>query len=136
MTGVTVPSAARMLLDRSRASLLEALAAGTIADRHSFAYLAARHARNVVIDVRGNGGSAFAWHEMRRVAPELAPWASRFDGIWNGRLRHGRGWSCTQREADDLLRDAEAFHHVVEESLGLPWRGVLPGVLPACGGGA
>jgi hypothetical protein len=44
----------------------------------------------------------------------------------------GRGDAITAREADDLLRDAEAFHHVVEASFGLPHQQVLPGAFPTC----
>jgi len=36
----------------------------------------------------------------------------------------------TAREADDLLRDAEAFQHAVEVVLGLPQQQVLPAALP------
>jgi hypothetical protein len=43
-----------------------------------------------------------------------------------------RGDAITAREADDLLRDAEAFHHLVEASFGLPYQQVLPGALPTC----
>ena len=42
----------------------------------------------------------------------------------------GRGDVISSRDADDLLRDAEAFHHVVEAALGLPYQQVLPGGLP------
>ena len=37
------------------------------------------------------------------------------------------------READDLLRDAEAFMLVVNGLLGLPQDRVLPDALPSCG---
>ena len=36
------------------------------------------------------------------------------------------------KSADDLLRDSETFHHVVETVLGLPQQPVLPGSLPTC----
>ena len=47
-------------------------------------------------------------------------------------IEAGRTDVVRAREADDLLRDAEAFHHLVESSLGLPYQQVLPLTLPSC----
>jgi hypothetical protein len=72
---------------------------------------------------------------LPRVAPELDEWAAFFAATASRRaaVEAGRGDAIGSRDADDLLRDAEAFHHVVEAALGLPYQQVLPGALPACG---
>lgn len=132
-----VPTAARMLLDRSRAALLDALAARSAAERYMHAHLAALRAAAVVLTVRSRPGSLTAplsvWVKLPRVAPELGDWASFFAATGERRalIEAGRPEVVTAREADDLLRDAEAFHHLVESSLGLPFQRVLPGTLPA-----
>ncbi|HET9657235.1 MAG TPA: SAV_6107 family HEPN domain-containing protein [Kineosporiaceae bacterium] len=133
-----VSTAARMLLDRSRAGLLQACAARTCGERYVAAHLAALRAAAAVLAVRGRpsvrGGPRSVWEVLPRVSPELTEWAAFFAATASRRaaVEAGRGEIITAREADDLLRDAEAFHHVVESSLGLPHQSVLPGALPSC----
>jgi hypothetical protein len=133
-----VSTAARMLLDRSRAGLLQACAARTCSERYVAAHLAALRAAAAVLAVRGRpsvrGGPRSVWEVLPRVSPELTEWAAFFAATASRRaaVEAGRGEIITAREADDLLRDAEAFHHVVESSLGLPHQPVLPGALPSC----
>ncbi|MEJ2577797.1 MAG: SAV_6107 family HEPN domain-containing protein [Kineosporiaceae bacterium] len=133
-----VSPAARMLLDRSRTGLLQACVARTSGERYVAAHLAALRAAAAVLAVRGRpgsrGGPRSVWEILPRVAPELGEWATFFAATASRRaaVEAGRGGSITTREADDLLRDVESFHHVIESLLGLPAQPLLPDALPAC----
>jgi hypothetical protein len=133
-----VSVAARMLLERSRAGLLQACDARSPGERYVTAHLAALRAAAAVLAVRsrpgGRGGPRSVWEVMPRIAPELGEWASFFASTASKRaaVEAGRSNVVSAREADDLLRDAEAFHHLVESSLGLPYQQVLPLSLPSC----
>ena len=130
--------AARVLLDRSRAGLLHAAAARTCSERYLAAHMAALRAAAAVLAVKGRpgsrGGPRSVWEVLPRIAPEMGEWAAFFAATASRRaaVEAGRGDAITAREADDLLRDAEAFHHLVEASFGLPYQQVLPGALPTC----
>jgi hypothetical protein len=134
-----VSPAARMLLDRSSTGLLQACAARSPGERYVAAHLSALRAAAAVLAVRGRpssrGGPRSVWEVLPRVAPELEEWAAFFAATASRRaaVEAGRGDVISPRDADDLLRDAESFHHVVEATLGLPFQPVLPGALPACG---
>jgi hypothetical protein len=133
-----VSVAARVLLERSRAGLLQACAARSCGERYVAAHLAALRAGAAVLAVRGRAttrsGPRSVWDILPRVAPELTEWSAFFAATAPRRaaVEAGRGEVITARDADDLLRDAESFHHVVEASLGLPYQPVLPGALPSC----
>jgi hypothetical protein len=133
-----VSAAARMLLDRSSAGLLQACAARSPGERYVAAHLSALRAAAAVLAVRGRassrGGPRSVWEVLPRIAPEMGEWAAFFAATASRRsaVEAGRGEVITARDADDLLRDAEAFHRVVEASLGLPQQQVLPGSLPDC----
>ena len=133
-----VSPAARMLLDRSSAGLLQACAARSAGERYVAAHLSALRAAAAVLAVRGRptsrGGPRSVWEVLARIAPEFEDWAAFFAATASRRaaVEAGRGEVITPRDADDLLRDAEAFHHVVETALGLPFQQVLPGALPTC----
>lgn len=133
-----VSVAARMLLERSRTGLLQACAARSCGERYVAAHLAALRAGAAVLAVRGRattrGGPRSVWDVLPRVAPELTEWAAFFAATASRRaaVEAGRGEAISARDADDLLRDAETFHHVVETTLGLPYQPVLPGALPTC----
>jgi hypothetical protein len=62
-----------------------------------------------------------AWVLLAEVAPELAEWASFFAAGASKRAaaEAGSTRAVTEREADDLVRDADRFLAVVEQSLGL-----------------
>ena len=138
LTRPPLSPAARVLLDRSRAGLLHAAAARTCSERYIAAHMAALRAAAAVLAVKGRpgsrGGPRSVWEVLPRIAPEMGEWASFFAATASRRaaVEAGRGDAITAREADDLLRDAEAFHHVVEASFGLPYQQVLPGALPTC----
>ncbi len=129
--------AALALLDRSSAGLLQACAARTAAERYVTAHLAALRSAAAVLAVRGRsgrGGPRSVWDLVPRVAPELTEWAAFFAATAARRaaVEAGRSDAVTPREADDLLRDAEAFQHAVEAALGLPQYPVLPDAIPYC----
>lgn len=131
-----VPASALTLLDRSSAGLLQACAARTAGERYVAAHLAALRSAAAVLAVRGRssrGGPRSVWELVPKVAPELAEWASFFEATAGRRaaIESGRA-IATPREADDLVRDAESFQHVVEGILGLPQHQVLPDALPSC----
>ena len=134
-----IPAAATILLDRSRSGLLQAAAARSAGERFVGSHLAALRAAAAVLAVRGRpsarGGPRSVWEVLPRVAPELGEWAAFFATTASVRaaVEAGRGDAVTARQADDLLRDAENFHHVVEAVLGLPHQDILPVALPACG---
>ena len=139
LTRPPLSPAARVLLDRSRAGLLHAAAARTCSERYLAAHMAALRAAAAMLAVRNRTGSArggprSVWEVLPRVAPEMGEWAAFFAATASRRaaVEAGRGDVITAREADDLLRDAEAFHHLVEASFGLPYQQVLPGAFPAC----
>lgn len=133
------PTAAIILLDRSRTGLLQAAAARSAGERFVGSHLAALRAAAAVLAVRGRpasrGGPRSVWEILPRVAPELREWAAFFAATASVRaaVEAGRGDAVSARQADDLLRDAENFHHVVESVLGLPHQDILPVALPACG---
>ena len=68
------------------------------------------------------------WEVLPTVAPELGEWASFFDAgaARRAAVEAGRDDAVSSREADDLVRDGEAFLAVVEGVLGLPRHAVLP----------
>jgi len=139
VTRPPVPAAARMLMDRSSTGLLQACTARSAGERYVAAHLAALRAAAAVLAARGRpttrGGPRSVWEVLPRTAPELTEWAAFFAATASRRaaIEAGRGDVITAADADDLLRDAETFHHVVEGVLGLPFQPVLPGALPACG---
>lgn len=67
-----------------------------------------------------NGRRQNAWRMLAEVAPELAEWAAFFAATEPKRdaIRAGATSIVSEREADDLVRDAEAFLRVVERAVG------------------
>ncbi len=120
------PAAALELLDRSRDGLASARVAETPGDRYVAAHLAALRAAAAVLAVRGRprrtGGALNVWQVLPRVAPELGEWAAFFAAGAPRRaaVEAGRADVVTARDADDLLRDAESFAHLVAELMGVP----------------
>ena len=74
-----------------------------------------------------------AWVLLTEVAPELAEWATFFSAgaAKRAAAEAGSRRAVTERETDDLVRDADRFLAVVEQSLGLVPHAVGAGtVLP------
>lgn len=134
-----VPSSAILLIERARAGLVQACGARSAAERYVAAHLSALRVAAAVLAVRGRpgirGGPRSVWQVLPRVAPELGEWAAFFASTASRRaaIEAGRVEVISTRDADDLLRDAAAFHDLVESMLGLPHENVLPLALPVCG---
>jgi hypothetical protein len=62
-----------------------------------------------------------AWVLLAEVAPELTEWATFFaaGAAKRAAAEAGSTRAVTEREADDLVRDADRFLAVVEQALGL-----------------
>lgn len=121
------------LLALSRRGLVEACTASTPAERYATAHLAALRAAAAVLACRARpaGGRrsrpTSAWVLLADVAPELGEWAAFFAAGARKRAAAEAGLpsAVTEREADDLVRDAESFLDVVEPMLGVPGRQLL-----------
>ncbi|GAA2037965.1 hypothetical protein GCM10009756_33390 [Pseudokineococcus marinus] len=118
-------AAAAVRLARARDGLGAARAAGSPGERYVAAHLAALRSADAVLAVRGRprrGAVLGVWQVLPRVCPELAEWALLFAAGAPRRaaVEAGRTGVVSARDADDLLRDAEAFTGVVADVLGLP----------------
>lgn len=86
----------------------------TVADR---ALEAATCAAQAFAHVRGLKGRVPVWEALTTLpgrVPEWAPWFANQNAKPRG--------SFSEREARDLRADAEAFLHLVESHLGIPFR--------------
>jgi len=127
------------LLDRSRASLLEACRTGDAGERYVEAHLGALRAAAALLAARslpGSGGAPGSgrtlrtsttrsrprsvWELLPRVAPELTEWSAFFAASARRRAAVERGGLIVARESDDLLRQAENFLEIIQGLLGLP----------------
>src|SRR5438067_4172947 len=130
---VTVSPPALRLLATSRAALREAQRAESAPERFATAHLAALRAAAAVLAARARPDDArarrptSAWVLLTSVAPELGEWARYFAAGADKRAAAlaGLRTAVTAREADDLLRDAHTFLHLVETTLGLMPQPVL-----------
>jgi hypothetical protein len=94
--------------------------------RYPLAYLAALRAAAAVLAVRTmprprRGSTRNAWQLLSVVAPELAEWAAYFASCSDTRAAAEAGIArlVGQRDADDLLRQAEQFVALVGQVLPL-----------------
>ncbi|CAA9324924.1 MAG: FIG01122694: hypothetical protein [uncultured Frankineae bacterium] len=136
MTTVPAGSTSRLpasiLLALARRGLVEACEAATAGERYAAAHLAALRVAAAVLACRARPAGdptaarrtrpTSAWVLLAAVAPELGEWATFFAAGAGKRAAAEAGLpsAVTPREADDLVRDVEAFLVVVEGSLGLP----------------
>jgi hypothetical protein len=128
-----IPAAADALLVAARQGLAEAQEAGVPRERYSLAHLSALRAAAAVLAARARPASGrrsrptSAWRLLIGVAPELGEWAEFFAASATKRAAAEAGRPVvSQREADDLLRDADRFLAAVEATLGLTARLPLP----------
>ena len=114
------------LLRSARRSLTEASIATTPCERYAAAHLAALRAAAAVIAARGRSSSKrprvrSVWVVLPQVAVEFAEWAEFFAAGSRKRAAAESGVRCVSpREADDLVRDADAFVARVAQFLGVP----------------
>jgi hypothetical protein len=120
-----LPAAAAQLLDQAHRALVEAGNSVDPRQRYATAHLAALRGAAAVLAARtrpegGRGRPRSAWVLLGQVAPELGEWATFFAAGAGKRAAAEAGLShaVTEREADDLVRDAGAFLAVVLGRLG------------------
>jgi hypothetical protein len=114
--GVPPGRAAIGLLRQAAAGIAEAHGDEDPLRRYPAAYLAALRAGAAVLAVRARprprrGVGRGVWQLLADVAPELAEWAAFFASCSDTRAAAEAGIArlVGQREADDLLRQAEQF---------------------------
>lgn len=108
-------SSARTLLLAARRGLVEAVATPTANERYTAATVVALRAATAVLAVRARPcqvrrGPRGVWALLAEVAPELSEWADFFTTVAGIRAALDTELvSVTGRQADDLVREAEAF---------------------------
>lgn len=139
----TLPATTHNYLLRSAQSLSEAVAAGDVATRYACAHVAALRAAAALLSARARPtgtrrrAQKNAWVLLAEVAPEMGEWATFFaaGAAKRAAAEAGSSRAVSEREADDLVRDADRFLALVEQSLGLaPHAGIrVPTVGRAAG---
>ena len=127
MNPYALPATTHSYLARAAESLSEAIAATDVPTRYACAHVAALRAAAALLAARAHPEPARrrpqrnAWVLLAEVAPELAEWARFFaaGAAKRAAAEAGSRRAVTEREADDLVRDADRFLAVVERSLGL-----------------
>jgi hypothetical protein len=128
ITSFDLPAASHSYLERAAASLREAMTTSDIPFRYACAHVAALRATAALLAARATpavgprrGRQKNAWVLLAEVAPELAEWAAFFSAgaAKRAAAEAGSQRAVTEREADDLVRDADRFLGLVEESLGM-----------------
>jgi hypothetical protein len=131
MTGpFSLPATTHSYLARAAESLQEAVVASDVPSRYACAHVAALRAAAALLAARarpaGSPGARRrpqknAWVLLAEVAPELTEWATFFaaGAAKRAAAEAGSTRAVTEREADDLVRDADRFLSVVEQALGL-----------------
>ncbi len=134
-----LPAATHAYLERAAASLREAATTPEVCLRYAQAHVAALRAAAALLAARADPLGApsrrqkNAWVLLAEVAPELGEWAAFFaaGAAKRAAAEAGSRRAVTEREADDLVRDADRFLALVEEALGLTRHPSLPEHLPA-----
>src|SRR5664279_1890652 len=137
-----LPAATHAYLERAARSLREAITSSEVPQRYACAHVAALRATAALLAARatpasgparrGRAPQKNAWVLLAEVAPEFAEWAGFFSAGATKRAaaEAGSRRAVTEREADDLVRDADRFLGLVEQSLGLarhvPFQEQLP----------
>ena len=139
-----LPAATHAYLERAASSLRDAITCSEVPRRYACAHvaalrtaaalLAARATPTLGQPLRGRAAQKNAWVLLTEVAPELSEWAAFFSAgaAKRAAAEAGSQRAVTEREADDLVRDADRFLGVVEESLGLTKHVPFQEELPSC----
>jgi hypothetical protein len=123
-----LPAATHSYLERAAASLREAMTTQEVPLRYACAHVSALRATAALLAARANpvptprrGRQKNAWVLLAEVAPEFGEWAAFFSAgaAKRAAAEAGSTRAVTEREADDLVRDADRFLGLVEESLGM-----------------
>ncbi len=121
---------ARELLGSAARGLLEAYATPEPSRRYATAHLSALRAAAAVLAARAHpvrqGRIRSVWVLLPSVAPQLHEWAGFFAANAAKRAAADAGLPVvSQREADDLVRDAETFLMQVAAMLGVDQQVIL-----------
>jgi len=126
------PRSAQSLLDAAERCLADAARAGDPPERYVAAHLAALRAAAAVLAARARPADhavrarrpTSVWVLLAVLAPELGEWATFFAAGAAKRQAAEAGvrTAIGQREADDLMRDAETFIATVRSVVGSPWQ--------------
>ncbi|HET6627308.1 MAG TPA: SAV_6107 family HEPN domain-containing protein [Nocardioidaceae bacterium] len=125
-----LPAATHSYLERAADSLREAITNSEVTLRYACAHVSALRATAALLAARahpvsgakrGRSQQKNAWILLAEVAPELSEWAAFFaaGAAKRAAAEAGSSRAVTEREADDLVRDADRFLGLVEQSLGL-----------------
>lgn len=122
-----LPATAHAYLERSADSLRAAMTSGQSCERYALAHVSALQATAAVLAVRARPATRRgrrqrnAWVLLAQVAPEFTEWAQFFaaGAAKRAAAEAGSTRAVTDREADDLVRDADRYLALVETSLGL-----------------
>lgn len=124
--GPALPGSAVALLEQARAVLADAAASADTGERFRLAHMAALRAAAAVVAERGRPASArrrlvSVWVLIETVAPEYADWACYFaaGAARRAAVEAGALHAVSARQADDQVRGAGQFLHVVASDLGL-----------------
>ncbi|WP_182375896.1 SAV_6107 family HEPN domain-containing protein [Nocardioides sp. WS12] len=123
----TLPATTHNYLLRAAQSLSEAVTATDVATRYACAHVAALRAAAALLSARARPATGRmrhqknAWVLLTEVAPEMGEWATFFaaGAAKRAAAEAGSSRAASPREADDLVRDADRFLALVEQSLGL-----------------
>ena len=140
-TDRVLPDATCAYLERAASSLREAITSTDTGMRYAHAHVAALRATAALLAARatpaparrGRAVQRNAWVLVAQVAPEFAEWAAFFSAgaAKRAAAEAGSVRAVTEREADDLVRDADRYLALVEESLGMTRHLPLPTSVPA-----
>ncbi|MFL6105379.1 MAG: SAV_6107 family HEPN domain-containing protein [Marmoricola sp.] len=127
MRSVQLPAATHSYLERSAESLREAIVCSDVPQRYALAHVSALRATAALLAAKAQPMPVArrrqknAWVLLTEVAPEFQEWALFFSSGAQKRsaAEAGSRRAVTEREADDLVRDADRFLALVETSLGL-----------------
>lgn len=123
----SLPATTHSYLARSAESLSEAISATEVPTRYACAHVAALRAAAALLSARARPtgtrrrAQKNAWVLLAEVAPEMGEWATFFaaGAAKRAAAEAGSSRAVSGREADDLVRDADRFLALVEQSLGL-----------------
>ncbi|MFL6157383.1 MAG: SAV_6107 family HEPN domain-containing protein [Marmoricola sp.] len=124
---VQLPAATHSYLDRAAESLREAITSSDVPQRYALAHVSALRATAALLAARAQPlpvarrRQKNAWVLLTEIAPEFTEWAVFFASGAQKRsaAEAGSRRAVTEREADDLVRDADRYLALVETSLGL-----------------
>lgn len=130
-----VAPSALALLQSARYGLSAAQDEGSASARYVSAHLAALRAAAALVAARADPGGPprrrrppSVWELLSKVEPALSEWAAFFAASAAKRAAAEAGLprAVSSREADELLRDAETFLLLAEETLGASAQPTLP----------